>query len=798
MRREVGRRRAGTAFWLFLMTCVLCPAQAGDAPPGFSEATWTTFRPFEETAAAVPTPEKAKSWLRTLTEEPHVAGTPADYDTAVWLRDKLRGWGWTAELVEYECLINYPTHVSVELVRPTERALPVIEAPFAADKDSASPAAFPAFHGYGASGEATAQVVFANYGRPEDFAALDRLGVDVRGKIVLVRYGGPFRGLKVRNAQKRGAVGVLIYSDPLDDGYARGDVYPVGPFRPGTALQRGSVQFLSYGPGDPTTPGWPSVKGAKRLPFDPLFGFPLDSNLPEPVGREPRAEGQARSRGGSGNVSAWERQTGQNRLDYFAAIPSLPISYDAASPILEALAGPTVPKGWQGGLPFAYHVGPGPAEIHISVRMDYKMRPIWNVLGRLEGAIEPERWVIVSNHRDAWVYGAVDPSSGTATTMEMCRALGEAAKAGWKPRRTIVYASWDAEEYGLVGSTEWAEEMAESLKRKAVMVLNVDAAVGGHTLSASGIPSLRDLFLSAARDVVDLRSSETLADAWTKRERDAWASEAPVDLDYSIWLDAVPEAPATPTQAGLTTRGFTPRLEPIGSGSDYTVFVDHLGVPALDIDFKGSYGVYHSIYDNFYWMEKFGDPEFLTHATAARLYTRLAMRAASADVVPLTFSPYADDLREHLNDLRRSVVRKQREKPGAVEIANLPALIAAIRRFGDEALATDAGLARLRTAAPTDAGLLARINDSLVEVEHSWLNNAGLPGRPWFRHTIFAPGLTTGYAAWPLPGLRQAVEENNASMMAEQSRILTERIDAATAALKRVTSQLPKTETAGR
>jgi N-acetylated-alpha-linked acidic dipeptidase len=718
-----------------------------------------------------------------------VAGTPADYATALFVRDKLRAWGWNAELVEYECLLNYPVNVSVELVQPTNVPLPVVEAPFAADKDSASPAAFPAFHGYGASGDATAQVVYANYGRPEDFESLEKLGVSVRGKIVLVRYGGPFRGLKVRNAQRLGAAAVLIYSDPSDDGYMKGDVYPVGPFRPGSALQRGSVQFLSLGPGDPSTPGWPSVKGAKRLPFDPLHGFPLDPPAPPDNPARP-------NRAQPGAVAAWERQTGMKRLDYFAAIPSLPISYDAARPILEALGGPNVPAGWQGGLPLAYHTGPGPAEVRVSVRMDYQIRPIWNVIARLDGAVEPERWVLVGNHRDAWVYGAVDPSSGSATTLEACRALGAAVKAGWKPRRTIVYASWDAEEYGLVGSTEWAEEMAESLKRKAVMLLNVDAAVGGTTLSAGGIPSLRDHFLGAARDVTDPRTGKSLAELWIAEQKDLWAKNAPIDLDPAIWQSADPPASQSETQAA--TRPFSPRLEPLGSGSDYTVFVDHLGVPSLDVDFKGSYGVYHSIYDNFYWMEKFCDPEFLTHANAARLYTRIAMRAASADVVPLTFVPYAEDLREHVDDLRRMVVRKQRADSTMLDLATLPALVGAIRRFSETASAADAALARFHQANPANDDSLSRLNDALIDVERQWLHVGGLPGRPWFRHTIYAPGLTTGYAAWPLPGVRQAVEANDPAMLAEQSRILVERIDAAAESLKRVISLTPRAETAAR
>ena len=421
-----------------------------------------------------------------------------------------------------------PSNPFLELILPEKKTLPLVEAANPADKDSASPDALPAFHGYGVSGDVTGQVVYVNYGQPEDFATLDRLGVDVKGKIVLARYGAIFRGLKVRNAQKRGAKGILIYSDPGDDGFAKGDVYPRGPYRPGSALQRGSVQFLSLGPGDPSTPNGPSVKGAKRLPIDPFYGFPTAAV--------------------AGAVEEWEKETRLKREDYFANIPSLPISYDAARPILEALGGPNVPTGWQGGLPLAYHVGPGPAEVHFTVKMEYKLRTVWNVIATIKGIVEPDRWVMLGNHRDAWVYGAVDPGSGTAATLETCRALGAAVKHGWKPRRSIVYASWDAEEYGLVGSTEWADEHAKEIDEKAVMLLNVDSAVGGRDLDVDGVPSLRDLVLDAAGAVNDVRTGRPLRDVWLDKKRSQWAAGAPIDFFDPVW-DAASER--GPEAAGL-------------------------------------------------------------------------------------------------------------------------------------------------------------------------------------------------------------------------------------------------------
>ena len=781
-----------TSAWFGLLAAVALasPSLGQDGPIGFAPGSKAAQAKAEAHALGVPTPDAARAWLRAITEEPHVAGTPADYKTAVDVRDKLRSWGWQAELAEYDVLLNYPIQtpgqeVLCELVRPTAQKLKVTEDALAVDKDSASPDAFPAFHGYGVSGDVTGQVVYANYGRPEDFSALEKLGIDVKGKIVLVRYGELFRGLKVRNAQKKGAIGILIYSDPVDDGYGRGDVFPAGPFRPGSSLQRGSVQFLSLGPGDPSTPNSPSIKGAKRLPFDKRNGFTLAEEDVAEDPFTPSHHGHPMVQ----SIKTWEKETGQVREDYYATIPSLPISYDTARPILEAMGGPNVPSGWQGGLPLAYHVGPGPAEVHFRVAMDYQIRTIWNVIATIKGEVEPDKWVMIGNHRDAWVYGAVDPGSGTAATLEMARAVGSAVKQGWKPRRTLVYASWDAEEYGLVGSTEWCDQHRDEITEKAVMLLNVDSAVSGPELDIDGVPSLRDLLLEAAGSVHDVRSGRPLRDVWMAKRRAAWASAAPVELD-SIW-----EGPALATEdsskptAGPSGRKFSPQLNPLGSGSDYTAFLDHLGVPSLDVGFNGRYGVYHSIYDDFYWMEKFGDPEFVTHATAARLYALVVMRAAGAEVVPLKFVPYGEAMREYVDDLRRLVARKARTvdtdsgKPPVV-FEGLPRLALAIRGFEGQAASLDAATEALAKRDGVPQAQLAKVNDALTKVERSFLIARGLPGRPWFKHAVYAPGLTTGYASWTLPGVRQAVIENDAEMLAAQVVAAAERIEAATAALK--------------
>ena len=766
---------------LLIAVALAAPARGQDGMIGFAPGSRPAQTKAEAHALAVPTPDAARVWLRALTEEPHVAGTPADRKTAEDVRDKLKSWGWQTEIVEYEVLLNYPTHVQCELVRPDNVSLKITEDAVAADKDSASPDAFPGFHGYGVSGDVTGQVVYANYGRPEDFAALEKMGVDVRGKIVLVRYGELFRCLKVRNAQKRGAIGILIYSDPADDGYGRGDVYPNGPFRPGSSLQRGSVQFLSLGPGDPSTPNGPSTKDAKRLPIDRRNGFPIVvSGFTPPDSRNTPIQA----------VQAWEKETGLVREDYYATIPSLPISYDAALPILRAMGGSNVPMGWQGGLPLAYHSGPGPAEVHFQVEMDYQIRPIWNVIATIPGTVEPDRWVMIGNHRDAWVYGAVDPGSGTAATLEACRALGTAVQNGWKPRRSIVYASWDAEEYGLVGSTEWADEHASELDTKAVLLLNVDSAVGGHELDLDGVPSLRDFLLDATEAVTDVRSGKTLRAVWTEKKRAQWAATAPLDFYDPLWEAADPSLPAGTASGLAPTRPaavFSPQLNPLGSGSDYTAFLDHLGVASVDVGFGGRYGVYHSVFDDFYWMEKLCDPEFLTHATAARLYTAIAMRAAAAEVVPFTFTPYGDALREYLDDLRRIVERRARAvPPGAVkpiEFEGLAALVKSVQTFRTSAGALDRATAALAARDGVDLARLSRVNDALQRVERAFLLSKGLPGRPWFRHAIYAPGLTTGYASWPLPGVRQAILDNDAALLGTQLPALVSRIDAAGRAL---------------
>jgi N-acetylated-alpha-linked acidic dipeptidase len=633
--------------------------------------------------------------------------------------------------------------VSLRLTKPEAADLSLREEGYPRDKDSYSETAFPAFHGYGASGRAAGQVVYVNYGTREDFERLETLGLSVDGRIALVRYGKIFRGLKVKEAQARGARGVIIFSDPADDGYAKGDIYPDGPMRPPSAIQRGSVQFLSSGPGDPSTPGYASTKGAKHLAREACDGIPK--------------------------------------------IPSLPLSYGEAAKILAALAGSRVPDDWQGGLPFAYHLGPGPAEVEMTVQMDDAVRPIWDVIATLPGSAEPDRQVILGNHRDAWTYGAVDPNSGTAAFLETARALAAASKAGWTPRRTILLASWDAEEYGLVGSTEWVEERVPALQAGAVAYINLDVAVTGGDLDVSGIPSLRDLVVEAAGDLPDPRTGGSVLDAWRARKQLEWAKSEP------------------PCPGGEKER-FDLFLDPLGSGSDYTAFADHAGIASLDFTFGGDYGVYHAVYDNAFWMEHFGDPEFLYHVTASRLYGLLAMRLGTAEIVPLRYGAYGRTLQRDLEQIRRDALKDRRSweavsgaapqsvTPGsqaALETRKRPALspdfaplVAAVGEFARAGASLDQALQRIEEgrASPgaPDAAGLKRLDDALVQVERSLLEEKGLPGRPWFRHVLYAPGLTTGYASWPFPGVTQAVREREPGMLEHQTAIVIERLRAAT------------------
>ncbi len=677
---------------------------------GFSAARAVAQRRWEEQFRAVPAPKSAREHLRRLTLEPHIAGSKEDYATAVYVRDQLRSYGLAAELRQYDVWLNYPnTPPVLELITNKRQKLSINEAVVPGDPTSSHPRITPLFNGYSASGDVTAPVVYANYGLPPDYEELKKAGVDVKGKIVIVRYGNSFRGVKAKVAQDHGAVGCIIYSDPADDGYMQGDVYPKGPWRPVASGQRGSVQYLFDYPGDPLTPGRPAIDGVPRL--------------------KP------------------EEATDLTR------IPVQPIAYDVAKQIIAPLKGPVRPRGFQGGLPFAYHVGgTDDVKVRLKTDMDYKIRPIWNVVARIEGDSEPNRWIVLGNHRDAWVFGAVDPNSGTSAMLEVGHGFGELLKQGWKPRRTIILCSWDAEEYGLIGSVEWVEEMAGELKEKAVAYLNLDAAVSGNHFGASTVPSLWKLMRSVTREVKDPKSGKTVYQQWQDQSLENRSEEE-------------------------RNTGGEARIGALGSGSDYTPFLQHLGIASTDMGFGGDYGVYHSAYDSFYWMDHFGDPGFVYHVAAAQIWGTLALRLADADGLSFDYTDYANEIRGFFRDAMkvagwRKLADQFDDKP----------MLAAIDDFAKEAERIEK--ARQDAIRAGDRAKLARINDALMNAERQFVDQRGLRGRAWYKHQIYAPGIYTGYAAQPLTDFRQALDDRNGANAKEGLGRIVEAIKRATTTLK--------------
>lgn len=677
---------------------------------GFQSDRVTAQRNWETVFRGVPSPKSAREHLRILTREPHIAGTKEDYDTAIYVRDQLRSYGIPAELKQYDVWLNYPkTPPVIELITAKRQKLNIHEAVVSKDPSSSHPKITPLFNGYSASGDVTAPVVYANYGLPNDYEELKKAGVDVKGKIVIVRYGNSFRGVKAKVAQDHGAIGCIIYSDPADDGYMQGDVFPKGPWRPEASGQRGSVQYLFDYPGDPLTPGRPAIDGVPRL--------------------KP------------------EEATDLTR------IPVQPIAYDVAKTIIAPLKGPVRPRGFQGGLPFAYHVGgTDDVKVRLKVDMDYKLRPIWNVIGRIEGTDLRDRWVVLGNHRDAWVFGAVDPNSGTSAMLEVGRGMGELLKQGWKPRRTIVFCSWDAEEYGLVGSTEWVEELAGELREKAVAYLNLDAAVSGVHFGASSVPSLWKLMRAVTREVRDPKTGKTVYQQWQDQSRSQGSEEE-------------------------RNTGGEARIGALGSGSDYTPFLQHLGIASTDMGFGGDYGVYHSAYDSFYWMDKFGDPGFFYHVAAAQIWGTLALRLSDADGLSFDYTDYANEIRGFFRDAMRVAGWRK-----LVDSFDDKAMNAALEDFAREAERVEK--ARQDAIKAGDRGRLAKINDALMNAERQFIEPRGLRGRAWYKHQIYAPGFYTGYAAQPLTDFRQAIDDRNGAQAKEGLERIVEAVKRATKTLK--------------
>ena len=665
----------------------------------------------------MPDAKLAGEELKTLTLEPHLAGSPEDHRTAEYVAGKFRAAGLDTQIVPYRVLLNYPKVVRVEawdeaghqlMTGPTREHVN-------GDPQQDDPRIVMPFNSSSASGDVTGQVVYANYCRLEDFDSLASQQIDLHGKIVLCRYGINFRGVKVFLAEQRGAIGVLIYSDPQDDGYYKGDAYPKGPWRPDTSVQRGSVQYLFRYTGDPETPG---VASTPDLPDSARI-----KNIAGPDGNQP-------------------------------GIISIPLSYHDAEPILRGLKGPGVPQGWQGALAFRYHLGPAGVKVHLVSQQDYQRRLIWDVIGKIEGSADPDSPVIVGNHRDAWVYGAVDPSSGTAAMLEAVHGIGALLHQGWRPRRTIIFCSWDAEEEGLIGSTEWVEQQGRALDR-AVAYFNVDVAVSGPNFSASAVPSLKEFIRNIARSVPSPVAGSVFFQ---------WRLKTSSNTDDG----GQHESNAPPIEGEETHIG------DLGSGSDFTPFLQHAGVPATEISSEGPYGVYHSAFDDMAWYKQNADPNFLYLQEMARVLGLEAMRMADADALPYDYVAYAREISAYI----AAAKRKAADYGLADGLNSLD--------FGPAESAAShlaAAAQRVHSLQATPYGNLVLLNLALRQAETALLSPAGLPGRPWYRHTIYAPGQLTGYAAVVIPGVNEAIDARNANLAAAQLTELAEALDRAARAL---------------
>ncbi|RKU05657.1 hypothetical protein C6502_22275 [Candidatus Poribacteria bacterium] len=662
--------------FIFYFTIITFPllAQTSSTLRGFTYESSIVQKKYEEAFKRLTSPETCRRELRYLTEEPHLAGTENSYKIAQYLHKKYQEYGLDAQIYEYTVYLPYPIEVRVEMIAPTHYLASGKEESWEWDKDSYETNIVAGYNAYSPDGDVTADLIYVNKGLPDDYQKLAEMGISVEGKIAIARYGGSYRGVKAKIAGEQGAVGLIIYSDPVDDGYMKGDVYPRGPWRSADAIQRGTVKYIFQHAGDPLTPGWASTKEAHRIPITEATDLPR--------------------------------------------IPVAPLAYRDAEPLLRALAGPNVPRGWQGGLPFAYHIGPGLAKVRLKVRSEHKNRPIYNVIAKLKGTKSPDQWVILGNHHDAWVYGAADPGSGTATLLEVARCLGQLAKEGYRPKRTIVFANWDAEEFGIIGSAEWAEDLKAELQQKAIAYLNVDTATTGTEFYASAVPSLKPLVKEVAQTVMDPQTHQTVYEAWRQDQEN-----------------------------------HVPRVGNLGSGSDHSPFIGHLGIPSISMGFYGPYGVYHAMQDNFYWLERFADPTFRYHVAMAQIWGIMGLRLAEADILPFDYARYADELLSHLkalqNENKHSTITKDRPER----------LRALLRKWEIVAAALHKDLtARLESGEPVET---EKINRSLQGLERILTSESGLPLRPWYKHLAYAPGLHSGYAAAIFPGIQDALEMND-------------------------------------
>jgi len=692
---------------------------------GYSAESSRTERQWEERLRAIPSPENLRAYMQRLSAQPHHVGSAYDKNNAEWIASKFKEFGLDTHIEQFDVLFPTPKERVVELVEGGPRFTAKLQEP-ALSQDLTSNQQFeqlPTYNAYSIDGDVTAPLVYVNYGIPEDYEQLERMGISVQGKIVIARYYHSWRGIKPKVAAEHGAVGCLIYSDPHEDGFVQGETFPAGPFRPPDGVQRGSVADMPFYPGDPLTPGVGATKDAKRLKIE-------------------------------------EAAT-------ITKIPVLPISYADAQPLLAALTGRVAPEGWRGGLGITYRVGPGPAKVHLKVKSNWEIKPVYDVIGKIQGSTFPDEWVIRGNHHDGWVNGAEDPISGMVAVLEEARALGELMKSGWKPKRTIIYCAWDGEEPGLLGSTEWAEAHYDELRAHGVAYINSDGNGRGY-LEVEGSHTLEQFTNDIAREISD---PETKLTVWKRHQ-----------------LHAIADAKTTEQREEIRKRADL-RIPALGSGSDYTAFLQHDGVASLNIGFGGEDkgGIYHSIYDDFYWFTHFSDTDFVYGRALAQTGGTAVMRLADADLLPFEFGNFAetvqtylkelkalsqkmqDDIRERNREIEEGVFKatndpKKPLTPPAVETVPPHLNFAPLENAADVLTRSAAeyrkavGETNANGGAALAAASIAEVNKMLMDSERKLTNAAGLPNRPWFKHQLYAPGFYTGYAVKTMPAVREAIE----------------------------------------
>ena len=765
----ISRAIVAVALGCLSFTCLAGAALPGEAATatdagmlGFTQNGAAQERDLERRFDAQLSAPEMREWLRQLSSEPNQVGSPHDKANAEFLLAQFKKWGWDAHIEVFEVLDPSPKEELLEMVAPTAFKAALREPPVAGDRTSTLDGALPPYNAYGADGDVTAPLVYVNYGMPDDYKELARYGVSVKGKIVIARYGKGWRGLKPQLAYEHGAVGCLIYSDPRDDGYFNGDSYPKGGWRPPEGVQRGSVMNMEIYPGDPTTPGYGSVPGAKHLPIKDAATI--------------------------------------------LKIPVLPISYADATPLLQALGGPLAPASWRGALPVTYHIGAGPTQVHLMVKSDWGLKPIYDVIAVLKGSTEGNQWVVRGNHHDGWVFGAWDPLAGTMALMGEAKALGALHRQGWVPKRTIVYASWDGEEPMLLGSTEWAETHAKDLRRRAVLYLNSDTNARGF-LSVGGSHSLQHMVNQVAAGVADPETKVSVQ----QRER------AMIEVS-----GADPSASAEDKElARLAAQGGDVPMSPLGSGSDFSPFLDHLGIATLHVEFGGEdedAGIYHSRYDSFDHFIRFGDPTFEYEVALAQVAGHIVMRTADAQVLPMRFVDFSATLDRYVKELHKDIDDERQAANGqhklldtdAYRLASDPTRpVAPPERLSDvpsvDLTPLDRAAERLRRSAKayetaydarasaglsTPAGQVRKINALMATMEQRLLDEAGLPGRPWYENMMQAPGELTGYEPKTIPAVREALEARDWSGAERYAVITAKVIDNYRAQLDRLTAAL--------